>query len=193
VNTIPRLTLALLASLLVAYCATGAAELLVYDRAAILQGQWWRLATGHWVHFSHAHLLCNVLVIAAAGSLIEMTRRGDFALLCALAILPAGPALLLAEPGLVQFGGASGVACALVVYAALSGLTTPGRWRVVCALLLGAVGLKLLVEWGAGWSLSAGVGQRDFVPVPLSHLVGAGAAFGLWLWRGRPVRFASVT
>jgi rhomboid family GlyGly-CTERM serine protease len=189
--TIPRLTLVLLTSLLVAYCASGAAELLIYDRVAILQGQWWRLATGHWVHFSHAHLLCNLLVIASAGSLIETARRGDLALLCALAILPAGPVLMLAEPGLVQFGGASGVACALVVYAALSGLATPGRWRTVCALLLGVVALKLLVEWGTGWSLSAGMSQRDFAPVPLSHFVGAFGAFGLWCWRTRLPRSAA--
>lgn len=185
VNTIPRHTLALLISLFAAYGATGAADLLVYDRAAIAHGEWWRLATGHWVHFSHTHLLCNLLVVGAAGWLVETGRRTDLAVLCMLAILPTGPVLMLAEPGLAQFGGASGLAYALVVYAALSGLATPGRWRTVCALLLGVIGLKLVLEWCAGWSLSTGTSQGDFVPVPLSHMIGTCAALGLWLWRGR--------
>ena len=40
---------------------------LQYDRTAILQGEIWRLITGHWTHFPGDHLLWCVLVFAVMG------------------------------------------------------------------------------------------------------------------------------
>ena len=35
-------------------------DVLMYNQAAIADGQWWRLVTGHFVHLNHWHLLLNL-------------------------------------------------------------------------------------------------------------------------------------
>jgi len=48
--------------LLLAALACGGPVLtlaLRYERAAIAHGEWWRLATGHWVHLGLRHLLAD--------------------------------------------------------------------------------------------------------------------------------------
>lgn len=55
---LPLFTVCLLASIsqLVAVALP-----LAYDRIAILQGEWWRLITGGWLHHNLNHLLMNLL------------------------------------------------------------------------------------------------------------------------------------
>ncbi|MGH8679682.1 MAG: rhombosortase, partial [Burkholderiales bacterium] len=151
----PWLTLAIVSGALVTQCVPGIAELLVYDRAAITGGELWRVITGHSVHFSSSHLLFNVIVIGAAGSLIEAQDRRDLVELYALSAVLIGLFLFLGEPSLRQFGGLSGIAYALVVYVALSGVHGSGRWRLVCFALSMVVCAKLLAETLLGWSLTA--------------------------------------
>jgi len=33
--------------------------LLIYDRTAVMQGEWWRIWTGHLVHFGWPHFVCD--------------------------------------------------------------------------------------------------------------------------------------
>jgi membrane associated rhomboid family serine protease len=71
---LPVITLGLIG---VAGLVSASAELaagLVWDRQAIGDGQWWRLLTGHLVHFTPRHLLCDVLAVGVAGWLIESRR-----------------------------------------------------------------------------------------------------------------------
>src|SRR4051812_25687175 len=44
------------------HLAPGFKAWLIYDRAAILHGELWRLWTGHLVHFSNSHLLLDASV-----------------------------------------------------------------------------------------------------------------------------------
>lgn len=54
----PLFTVCLLASI---SQLVAAALPLAYDRIAILQGEWWRLLTGGWLHHNLNHLLMNLL------------------------------------------------------------------------------------------------------------------------------------
>ncbi len=54
----PLFTVCLLASIAQ---LVAAALPLAYDRVAILQGEWWRLLTGGWLHHNLNHLLMNLL------------------------------------------------------------------------------------------------------------------------------------
>jgi rhomboid family GlyGly-CTERM serine protease len=179
----PWRTAALIVTLLLAHGVTGLADFSVFDRSAFMRGEWWRLFTGHWVHFTDGHLFFNLLVIGATGWFVERRQARDVFALCALTILAAAPVILFAEPVLQRYGGGSGIAYALVVYAAVWGLSDHGVWRTVSALVLGFTALKLLVEISSGWTLSASGSQQDFVPVPLVHAAGIVAAIGLWRWR----------
>lgn len=90
------------------------------DRQALLQGEWWRLWSGHMVHFSTRHALINAGLVALLGSIAECllgTRR-------LLIVLAAGSAfvslsLAWAVPALSVYRGTSGVAtllaCAICV------------------------------------------------------------------------------
>src|SRR5947208_1629568 len=87
---------------------------LVYDRSAILNGEWWRLVTGHWVHFSSEHFLYDTAAFGIAGWMIESRRQRNFGGLCVLAAFVISAAMLLFNPQLEVCGGLSGLAIAAV-------------------------------------------------------------------------------
>ena len=72
--------LGLLAAVLVLLGLTGRTgrELLRYERAAVLQGEYWRLLTGHLVHGSGQHLLLNAVGLGLIAALFprEYSLRG---------------------------------------------------------------------------------------------------------------------
>lgn len=181
-SRVPWWTLALVSGVLLTWWVPGADRVFVYDRAAIADGELWRLMTGHLVHFSRSHLLYNLAVLGVATWFIEAHYRRDAIALHLLAGSLIGVALFLGEPHMRIFGGASGIAYASVFYVALRGLTETLRWRLMCVSLCAIVIVKLLIEWLWGWSLAANAPGAQFVSVPLSHLVGIASAAILYLW-----------
>ena len=173
---LPWCTLALTAGAFVASLVPALAALLVYDRAAIMEGELWRLASGHLVHFSSAHLAANLLVLLPTGYVLEIHWPQDARNVYAIAMPLIGIAVLLFEPGLAQFGGASGVVFAILGALAARMAMLSGRWRICGAVLLAGLLIKLIAEFGIGWSFLASVDSQDFVAVPLSHLAGLFAA-----------------
>lgn len=178
----PWWTLGLVSAALIAQWFPGAADLLVYDRAALIGGELWRIVTGHLVHFSAAHLLNNLAVLVPAVWLVETRYRRDAGLLFLGAASAIGIALLAGEPRILQFGGASGISLAFLVYACLRGLHEDTRWRTVCMVLLAIIGAKFAAEF-AGWHLRDWQANEGFVPVMLSHVVGAATGGAVYLWR----------
>lgn len=171
------------AALLLTQWLPGAAEAVAYDRGAVFQGQLWRIFTGHFVHFSSTHLLNNLAVLLPAVWLVETRYRSDVGPLLLGSSVAIGVALLIGEPRIVEFRGASGIALAFLVYACLRGLHEQRRWRTVCLLLLAVVMAKLLAET-AGWQLRNWQANEGFVPVLLSHVVGAATGGAVYLWYG---------
>ncbi len=49
-------------------------QALWYSRGGLLNGELWRLVTGHLIHFSFAHLAGNLLAFAALAMLIELQQ-----------------------------------------------------------------------------------------------------------------------
>lgn len=182
---VPRLpwwTLGLVSAALLAQWSGDAANLLVYDRSGVLGGELWRIATGHLVHFSAAHLLNNLAVLVPAVWLVETRHRADAGPLLLTSALAIGIALLAGEPRLLRFGGASGVALAFLTYACLRGLHEGGRWKTVCIVLLAIIGAKFIAE-SAGWRLHDWQANQGFAPVLLSHVVGVATGATVYLWR----------
>ncbi len=55
-----------------AYFVFGSApEAWVFDREAISQGEFWRLASGHWVHSDFEHGFWNIGALGLLGMLFE--------------------------------------------------------------------------------------------------------------------------
>jgi rhomboid family GlyGly-CTERM serine protease len=157
------------------------AEWLEYDRNAILSGEWWRIVTGHWVHFSARHFLYDTAAFGIAGWMIETRGCRHFGWLCALAVFVISGSMLLFDPHLQICGGLSGLATAAVVFLALNGLEERGPWRWICmtALLLCAAKLALESATGSFVVLRA---ASTFAPVPANHIAGAFTALAVYAW-----------
>jgi rhomboid family GlyGly-CTERM serine protease len=172
------------ASCTMAYLLPGLSDLLVYDRRAILSGEFWRLLTGHLVHFSKGHLFFNLLGFVMTGWTVWRLRYPGFWMLCVIASLAISGALLL-QSDVIFFGGISGIVNAAIVFIAIRGLKKREGWMWLSVVVLILTVANSVLEVKTGQPTLGILGDRPFVPVPLSHLVGGlvGAIMGTELWR----------
>ncbi|MEM8743517.1 MAG: rhombosortase [Pseudomonadota bacterium] len=172
---------------LAAICASlyalfgGTPELLVYDRAAIAGGEWWRLVTGHLVHLDLQHLGTNVGALLALGFLYETSdfggpRRLAFGVL-ALSGLIISAALFLGAPATAFYCGLSAILNALYV------ATTLGMWRETGSKLwLAACALNLVkIGWEAAFGpiFSTALAWPPHIGAHIAGFV-AGCVFAAW-------------
>lgn len=184
----------LLAAVLVLLWFTGETgrELLRYERSAVLQGQYWRLLTGHLVHGSGQHLLLNAVGLGLIAALFprEYSLRAWLLILgSSIATIDLGFVLL--EPQLAWYVGLSGVLHGALAAGAI------GWWRhesraLALALTAVLVGKLAWEQWHGALPLSG-----DMPVVVDAHLYGAvgGALAGGLLWvrsRDWPKRLTSL-
>jgi len=177
---LPRATCIILLACVLAWLLPGPAQLLIYDRAAILDGALWRLLTGHLVHFSPAHLCYDLLAFGLAGWLVEQRRYPGLAPLYIGMPLAIGATLLIVNPGMAYFGGMSGMACGVTTFAALHGLHEDPRWRDACAVVLAVLTVRLGFDLVGGPAFMLLHPADALVAVPASHA--AGSLFALLLY-----------
>ncbi len=139
---------ALLILLLLALQAAGVAAALALrlDADAVLnRGEWWRLATAHFVHLSWPHALLNAAGVAVCCMLVP--NIFDRRLVWRLAWLAPGTGLCLLffSPGMLPYVGLSGVLYGLFA----QGLLPLALRRDLQAMLA----LACLVAWLAWQSL----------------------------------------
>jgi rhomboid family GlyGly-CTERM serine protease len=195
--TIPWASLGVVAVALGLAAAPTLAPSLLYDRAALERGEYWRLWTGHFVHFGLSHLLWNLAVFAVAGIWAERVapRRARMLLIVTPPII--GVALFGLDPNLGFYGGLSGVTAAMLTFLAFAQLARIAEteaaavvvvvagaearsaapsdrwfWRTVLALII----LKIAAEFAVNSPLLARFASEGIQPVPLAHLAGVLAA-----------------
>lgn len=182
---LPWRTLLLGTVALVAFLCFGAApEFWVFDRAAIIRGDLWRLVTGHWVHSDSAHALWDIAALLMLGALFE--ARLQWRLPLALLVAMAGVDVWLwwGLPALQYYCGLSGILNSLLIVGLLQ------LWRDLrhpLILLTGATAaVKIIVEITAGQALLT---QTAWPSVPTVHaagfLCGLVLGWGLWICGGR--------
>jgi rhomboid family GlyGly-CTERM serine protease len=176
---IPFVTLLLSAAAGAAWLIPGAASGLQYDRAALAAGQWWRIFTCHWTHFSLDHLLWDVAMFALLGALCERRSRAAL-LVCILlsaAMIPAMGWIFM--PRMQTYRGLSGIDSALFALLAfdllLREIRTGGRSGIVLAIggLLVLFIAKIGVEIIYGRTTFVDSSAACMIPAPQAHLVGA--------------------
>jgi rhomboid family GlyGly-CTERM serine protease len=181
------------------WLAPAAHSALLYERTAILHGDWWRLWTGHWVHFSVSHLGWNLAVLLGAGAWLERLQPGWLLRYILVGAPLISAILLLGEPAMQTYGGLSGLATGVVLLLALAQL---GRNSGDRGWWLGVIGL-LVLKFGFDAMHPAPLFSRFDSPAVrpsvLAHAAGAGTALAFFLSRAgrfcisltRPVQPAS--
>ncbi|HJW93252.1 MAG TPA: rhombosortase [Thermoanaerobaculia bacterium] len=166
-NRIPWLTvtMASLSALLAGASLGGYAQ---YDRAALLRGEVWRLVTGHFAHWSFAHLAWDVLAFLILGALCER-RRWLFASVILGTALIVSMFLFFCCPEVAMYRGLSSIDSALWMW----GVFIIGERHVSLALTMLALFIaKVMVE-----SFGVALFADGFTILPVLHLLGALAGF----------------
>lgn len=170
----------LLAAVMVLLWLTGdmGREWLRYERVAVLQGQYWRLLTGHLVHGSGQHLLLNAVGLGLIAALFprEYSVR-SWLLILASSVVTIDLGFVFLEPQLEWYVGLSGILHGALAAGAI------GWWRheskpLALAVTLVLVGKLAWEQWHGALPLSG-----DMPVVVDAHLYGAigGALAGAWL------------
>lgn len=147
---------------------------LVYDRAAIIQGEWWRLLTGHLVHSNAEHALWDIAALALIGWVMERQGRLRMTLAVLSGMVAVSAGLWWGLPGLERYCGLSGMLNTLFVIA-LADLWTVRRHPVIPLIAIGLL-LKLAAEITARHSLFV---QTLWPSVPEAHLAGCLGALAI--------------
>jgi hypothetical protein len=128
---------------------------LAFEKDAILHGEWWRLWSTHFTHFSYARMQINSGILAIGGIITARFVPNWQILLCfAIALPTISGLLLLTTPHLLFYRGAAGIAAMMWMLATWfliveSRRFSLGYWLGLTFLLLfaakaGLEGLALL-------------------------------------------------
>jgi len=149
---------------------------LLYDRAAILHGEWWRLWTGHGVHFSVSHLAWNLAVLLVAGTWLEHLQPGRLLRYLLVAAPVISGLFLIGEPAMQAYGGLSGLATGVVVLLVLGQFVRDGRNRAWWGAALALITLKLGFDATHATALFSRFGTTAVRSSTLAHAAGAATA-----------------
>lgn len=188
-GSLPWRTLVLMGLTLALYLLLGPApELLVYQRDAISDGQWWRLITGHWVHCDSQHLMWDLLGLGVLTLLFEKQPLKLLIGVVSGATLVINIWLWFALPWLEEYCGLSGILNALLGAGLLM------FWRQSedrLYLYIGGVAcIKIVLEIGNDQALFT---NTTWPSVPEAHAAGiiTGIAIGLLVMLKQPGEWKS--
>ncbi len=166
--------LALVVLSLAVQCSPAAQAALEFNRPAIAAGQWWRLATGNFVHHSWLHLAANVGAFAVLGW-IGVGRSSRAVWVVPLSAVAVGLGIQIWAGGTATYRGVSGVDCALLAWLLVATAFQDGGWKA--ALWLGAlvlVSAKSVYEAVTGQVLLPTSAPPGVEVVNITHVVGLG-------------------
>lgn len=153
---------------------------LLYVRDAVDAGQWYRLFTCHFTHFTPYHLIMNLAGAAMAYAILFPRRIGRFITVMLMLGVLLGVGLHLWAIGLMVYGGFSGVLHGLVVFGIVQQLGLDRRdpfWWLALVCVAG----KLIYEQSAAFDPGAMTAWLTVPVATVAHWQGslAGLALGL--------------
>lgn len=156
-------------------------ETLIYDRNAVGAGEWWRLWTGHMVHFGWPHCFADAGLLFLVGW--TFGHKHPYASHIGLVLMPLfiSATLYWLDPMMVRYGGLSAVDLGLLLLLAVQNWQhqwTDWFWPAILLIYVGEIVLEIV---GGG----QGGGMIKFddpsVQVATSAHVAA-AAYALLAW-----------
>ena len=187
-SSLPWRSLALAAAALAVAAAPESVGLLRLDRAAVLDGELWRLWTGHLVHGSAQHLAWNVGALVGLGFLFERALGSYVTGLVIVGGALVGGGVLVLQPEIDTYLGLSGVLNTIWVGGAvIAARGDRGFMRAVYFAAVVAGLAKILFEAWTGISIFTDPEALGGHPLVLAHALGslAGCAV-LGFGRHRP-------
>lgn len=177
VKQIPWVSLFLTAVALMVHHYHPIRPYLLYTRTNLMDGEFWRLLSCHWVHLNSDHLLWSSMTFLLLGSICEYMDRKRYALAIGLSIILIPAAIWFGRPYLQVYGGLSGLDCALysLLIVLLIRRERQARhriWIIFYILMLVLLPAKIIYEMSSGLTIFVNNAHSDMVPVPLSHLAG---------------------
>lgn len=171
---LPWRTLALAAAALAVAAFPGLVGPLTLDRTAVLDGEVWRLWTGHLVHGSAQHLAWNVGALIGLGLLFERALGRHFTWLVCVGAVVVGGGILVLEPGVETYVGLSGVLNTIWVGgAAIAARGERGWMRTVYLFAVVAGLVKIVLEAWTGISIFTDPDALGGHPLILAHALGS--------------------
>ena len=171
-----------LACVVAAAWGDAARELLRYDRPAIVDAEYWRLLSGHFVHLGVPHLALNLAGLVLVWLLVgRLYNTRQWILAAAISILAMALGFWFLDEALRWYVGLSGLLHGLLLAGAIRGLRAlPGECVVICAMVFA----KLAYEQVAG-PLPGSESAAGGAVVVNAHLYGAigGVLAAGVLWR----------
>jgi len=146
-----------------------------FQRALILNGEWWRLVTGHLDHLGWVHFGLNALFLAFVLMIFEPLQRVVFTLgLWLFSVISISVCLLFFSPELIWYVGLSSSLYSLLVIGILLDV------RFSLFVRVGAVALVFIKVWFEQGDQLPWVSQIISGPVAeVSHLYGVATGFVL--------------
>ena len=159
------------------------------NQTAVAAGEWWRLATCHFTHWSPDHFATDFMMFALLGGACEWTSRPRMLVTLAVSLAAIPLAILAFQPELQTYRGLSGIDSAFFGLLAVDMLREKigafdRRSILAIGLLIAAFVAKTAFETLTGTAVFTDSAAGGFVPVPLAHLVGfaAGVLTSLLAW-----------
>lgn len=154
-----------------------------YERTAVLDGEYWRLLTGHFVHGTTTHLLLNLAGLGIVAALFPNDYSpGEWLLIMLISIATIDLGFVFCEPQLQWYVGLSGVLHGALAAGAIAWWKHERR---PLALALSALLLAKLAweQWRGALPFSG-----DMPVIVDAHLYGAigGALVAAVVWLRRP-------
>jgi rhomboid family GlyGly-CTERM serine protease len=153
-----------------------------YERTAVLDGEYWRLLTAHFVHGTAMHMLLNLAGLALVAALFARDYSlGEWLLILLVSIATIDAGFVFYEPQLRWYVGFSGALHGALAAGAVAWVRHESRYL--------ALGLILLVVCKLAWEQWRGAlpFSGDMEVIVDAHLYGAiGGALAagiLWLRR----------
>ncbi len=125
---------------------------LIYNRSLLPTGQYWRIWTGHLVHFGWPHFLADAGLFMIMGGLLE-ARHARFSR-WALLLMPAFISAIIYyfDPNMVRYAGLSAVNLGLLLYLAAQGWQRQWSdwfWPAVLIIYVGEIIFEI-IQGGRG-------------------------------------------
>jgi len=165
---LPWLAIIITAIPVFVYLVLGPApEWLIFDRKAVLQGEVWRLVTGHWVHSDAEHALWDIAALGILSVILDKLSRVLLIISLTLGTFGVDIWIWYINESLAYYCGLSGILNTVFISVIFS-LWEKTENSILWIVFTGAVA-KVLLEIVTGQAVFT---QTAWPSVPEVHAVG---------------------